>query len=63
MFNNIFILKMKKIKLLFTFLAIGVLVSACDLSPEEIEPLTNPTYYDEKTGQSGGNPPPQPPPD
>jgi len=53
---------MKKVKLLFTFLAIVFMVSACELSPEEIMPISSHVLNND-TGYAGVNPPPQPPPD
>ena len=64
MFNNIKKLKMKKVKFLLTFLAIVFTVSACELSPGEIEPIDN--QFILENDQSGedmdDNIPPPPPP-
>lgn len=51
---------MKKVKLFFTFLAIVFMVSACELSPNEIAPLSNPVLNND-TGNDGEDPPPRPP--
>ena len=61
MFNNIFILKMKKV-FFFTFLAIGMMMSACELSPEEIQPVGK-IILETEVGGSGEDPIPAPPPD
>lgn len=51
---------MKKVKSILTFLAIGILLSACEFSPEEIQPLGKVTL--ENTGVSGTKPIPNDPP-
>jgi len=61
MFNQIFILKMKRVKLLLTFLAIVFMFSACEFSPEEIQPVGNITLETD-TGGSGEYPGPKAPP-
>ncbi len=55
---------MKKVKFIFTFLAIVFMVSACELSPEEIQPIDN--QFILENDQSGEDmddmiPPPPPP--
>ena len=52
---------MRKIKSLLAFLAIGIMVSACEFSPEEIQPVGEVTL--ENTGGSGERPEPAPKPD
>jgi len=37
--NKIFILIMKKVKFLLAFIVIGIIMSACEFSPEEIQPV------------------------
>ena len=51
---------MRKIKLLLAFLAIGMMMSACEFSPEEIQPVGKVTL--ENTGVSGTKPVPDDPP-
>ena len=56
---------MRNIKFLFTFLAIGMMLSACEFSPEEIQPVGN-IILETDTGTSGADPGPDrplPPPD
>jgi len=48
---------MRKIKLILTFLAIGVMVSACEFSPEEIQPVGD-IKLEYNTGGSGERPDP-----
>ena len=52
---------MKKVKFIFTFLAIVFIVSACEFSPEEIQPV-NDIKLENYTGGSGERPGPNPPP-
>ncbi len=53
---------MRKVKTIFAFLAIGILLSACELSPEEIKPVGDIILEYEPT-ESGERPDPNPPPD
>ena len=53
---------MRKIKLLLTFLAMVFMVSACELSPGEIQPVGK-IILENDTGTLGENPGPQDPPD
>jgi len=61
MFKKIFNIKMKKVKFLLTFLAIVFMVSACEFSPEEIQPVGD-IKFENHTGTSGANPGPNDPP-
>ena len=63
---NIILLRMKKVKFLLTFIAIVFMVSACEMSPEEIQPIDN--QFILENDQSGEDmddmiPPPPPPSD
>jgi len=54
---------MKKVKLLFTFLAIVLMVSACELSPDKIAPIGNNLEFDpDVAGEDLPDPLPPPPP-
>jgi len=53
---------MRKVKTIFAFLAIGILLSACEFSPEEIKPVGD-IILETDTGGSGERPDPNPPPD
>jgi len=46
---------MRKIKLILAFLAIGIMVSACEFSPEEIQPVGN-VILENTPGTSDNNP-------
>ena len=48
---------MRKVKFLLTFLAIGIMVSACEFSPEEIQPVGD-IILENDTGGAGENPGP-----
>jgi len=61
MFNDIFILIMKKIKFFLSFLAIGIMLSACEFSYEEIQPVGDIKF--ENTGHAGVDPEPDDLPD
>ena len=55
---------MKQVKLFLTLLAIVFMVSACELSPGEIEPISDELLYYEPThdgGDMGGETAPPPP--
>ena len=52
---------MRKVKFLLAFLAIGIMVSACEFSPEEIQPVGD-IKFENYTGTSGESPGPTPPP-
>ena len=52
---------MRKIKLILAFLAIGFMVSACEFSPEEIQPVGD-IILETDTGGAGEDPGPTPPP-
>jgi len=52
---------MKKVKFLFAFLAIGIMMSACEFSPEEIQPVGD-IKFENNTGTSGERPEPKAPP-
>lgn len=63
MFNKTLILIMKKVKFIFSLLAITFMVSACEFSPEEIEPIGK--YLEFYPDVAGEDPPdeiPPPPP-
>ena len=62
MFNDISILIMKKVKFILAFLAIGIMLSACEFSPEEIQPVGD-IKFENNTGGSGERPEPAPKPD
>ena len=52
---------MKKVKFIFTFLAIVFIVSACEFSPEEIQPVGD-IILENTPGTSDNNPTgPEPP--
>jgi len=53
---------MKRVKFLLTFLAIVFMFSACEFSPEEIQPVGD-IKFENSTGTSGANPGPNRPPD
>ena len=53
---------MKKVNSLLTVLAIVFMVSACELSPEEIQPVGK-IILETEVGTSGEDPGPTPPPD
>ena len=57
MFNDIFILIMRKFKFILAFLAIGFMVSACEFSPEEIQPVGD-IILENETGGLGEDPGP-----
>lgn len=61
-YNKIIILKMRKIKFMFAFLAIVFMLSACEFSPEEIQPVGK-IILENTGGNSGERPGPQDPPD
>ena len=52
---------MRKFKFIFAFFAIGILLSACEFSPEEIEPVGE-IMLETDPGTSGEHPDPTPPP-
>jgi len=53
---------MKKVKFLLAFIAIGIMFSACEFSPEEIQPLGK-IVLENTGGNSGENPGPTPKPE
>ena len=54
---------MKKVKFLLTFLVIVFTVSACELSPEEIQPIDNQFILEnDQSGEDMDNMIPPPPP-
>ena len=53
---------MKKVKFLFAFLAIVIMMSACEFSPEEIQPVGD-IILENETGGSGEYPRPTPKPE
>ena len=53
---------MKKVKPILAFLAIGIMLSACEFSPEEIQPVGD-IKLEYNTGGSGERPGPDPLPD
>ena len=53
---------MKKVKFIFTFLAVVFIVSACEFSPQEIQPVGK-VILENKPGTSGTDPGPDPLPD
>lgn len=52
---------MKRVKFLLAFIAIVFMFSACEFSPEEIQPV-NDIKFENSTGTSGANPGPNDPP-
>ena len=62
MFNNIIISLMRNVKFILAFLAIGIMMSACEFSPEEIQPVGD-IILENETGGSGEYPRPTPKPD
>jgi len=53
---------MRKIKFIFAFIAIVFMVSACEFSPEEIQPVGK-IILKNNVGGAGEDPEPQEPPD
>ncbi len=53
---------MKKVKLLLTLLAIVFMVSACELSPGEIQPAGNQSFNIDPVHDGEESDPPEPPP-
>jgi len=54
---------MKKVKLLLTLLAMVFMVSACELSPEEIQPINDQIILKVEEGAKMDPGPPLPPPE
>ncbi len=52
---------MKKVKFLLAFIAIGIMFSACEFSPEEIQPVGD-IKFENYPGTSGERPGPNDPP-